>query len=129
MPDPYGPWKYKKRIRTKSLIPRNKTEQISLQVMPSMREDLVALSYLRGEQGMYAPVTRQLLERAIRDYIVNDLTDDERKEFEGIKENVKNELMVSRMRRQERKKNERREAAIMLHDREDVIPEYDEEDD
>jgi len=122
MPDPNGHWKKKQRIGAKKLRGTNKSEQLSFTVEPSMREDLVALSYVRGDFGAYAGITRQLLARAIREYIANDLTDDERKEYNKIRQNVSTSLMMRRMELQDRQEREEKRARAMDHEREDVLP-------
>lgn len=121
IPNRFGDWKKKPRIKTKRIKEKGKTEQLSFQVEPSLREDLVALAYLRGDLGAYAGITRQLLTRAVREYIATDLTPEERKEYKSILSNVRDALMVSRMKRQERAQQEEIVERAMAEESETVL--------
>ena len=85
-----------------------KTEQLSLAVVPELREQLVALAYLRGHRGAYAAMVRDLLTRELRRYLAVELDPEERAEYNRILEAVKANHLVARMQRQDTR--ERREA-------------------
>lgn len=103
-------WRKKRRIRTKN-FERGFVEQLSFQVEPNLREKLVALAYVEGSGGKYAGIARKLLTRAVTVYIAEDLTPEEQKKYRGTLENVKAGLLVSRMKRKEREKQEKEAAA------------------
>lgn len=74
--------------------------QIAFDARDELREKLVALSYLRGGAGKYAPVARDLMLEAI-DRFVADLDPRKKKEFAEILKNVQTATLVDKMKREE----------------------------
>ena len=74
--------------------------QITFDARDELRERLVALSYLRGDAGKYAPIARDLMVEAV-DRFVNDLDPTEKKEFAEILKNVQAATIVDKMEREE----------------------------
>jgi len=68
-----------------------------------MKADLVALAYLHGMEGSFGTMAKQLLSKAIRKHIAEDLDPDERREFKQIRENVINEIQLAAQVAYERK--------------------------
>jgi len=114
-------WRKGPRIKTPRLKENGMTEQMSFQAEPALKESLIALSYVRGDLGAYANITRMILTRAVKDYIDTDLTPEERAEYERTLVNVRDGLKVSRMKRQERKQARQRRLEAYQQEREDVL--------
>lgn len=114
-------WRKGPRIKTQRLKENGMTEQLSFQAEPALKESLIALSYVRGDLGAYANITRMILTRAVRDYIDTDLTPEERAEYERTLVNVRDGLKVSRMKRQERKQERQRRLEAHQQEREDLL--------
>lgn len=74
--------------------------QITFDARDDLREKLVALSYLRGDSGKYAPIARDLMLEAIDRYVA-DLDPKKKKEFAQILENVQAATLVDKMEREE----------------------------
>jgi len=66
-----------------------------------LREKLVALSYLRGDGGEYAPIARDIMIEAVERF-VSDLDRQEQKEFAEILKNVQASTILDKMEREER---------------------------
>lgn len=75
--------------------------QITFGSRDELRERLVALSYLRGDAGEYAPIARDLMVEAVDRYIA-DLDPQEKKEFAEILKNVQASTIMDKMEREER---------------------------
>ena len=75
--------------------------QLAFICRDSLRVNMVAIAYLRGDNGAYASVARYLLERAVEDF-VRDLDVDERRKFDQIHANVKKMELTSRVMKEER---------------------------
>ena len=76
-------------------------DQLMISCETELKEKLLALAYLRGDAGTYAPIARVLLRRAAEDAVAA-LDPDEMKDYKKILDNVRTKALVSRMERQER---------------------------
>jgi len=63
-------------------------EQISIGASTELKLSVVALSYLNGNGGMYAPVVRNLLQEAVTEKITR-MDERQRADYEQILQNVK----------------------------------------
>jgi hypothetical protein len=75
--------------------------QITFDARDELREKLVALSYLRGDAGKYAPIARDIMTEAVERFVA-DLDPQERKEFAEILKNVQAVTVIDKMEREER---------------------------
>lgn len=75
------------------------TEKMIFTCSFEMKCQIMALSYLRGSDGIYAPTARSLLQKMVNETIA-ELDPDERKDFLKILENVK---LEERIRNQSKK--------------------------
>ena len=82
-------------------------DQLSFTCDPELREKLLALGYLRGDAGSYAPIARNIMRRAV-DETIAQLDPQELKDFKKILESVKTKTVVSRMERQLREQGRKR---------------------
>ena len=92
--------------------------QLGLICKNELRLTMVALAYLRGDQGAYAAVVRYLLEKAA-DEMIREFDIDERRKFDQILSNVKKMDLVSKGMQVDRFPN-KRTARSGLVDREYV---------
>lgn len=74
--------------------------QITFSCEADLHEKLLALGYLRGYAGSYAPIARVLLRRVVEDEVAQ-LDPQEEKDFKKILENIRTKKLMTRMKRQD----------------------------
>lgn len=84
--------------------------QVTFDTRDELREKLVAISYLRGYGGRYAPIARDIMAQAVERY-VEDLDPAEKKAFADILKSVQAVTIVEKMEREERRSKRAQAAA------------------
>lgn len=77
--------------------------QITFSARDELREKLIALAYLRGDEGEYAPMARDLMTEAVERFI-GDLDPQEKREFKEILKAVETAAILDKMAREQRLK-------------------------
>lgn len=77
--------------------------QITFSAKDELREKLIALAYLRGDEGEYAPIARDIMTEAVERFI-NDLDPQEQKELKEILKSVKAAGVIDKMEREEKRR-------------------------
>jgi len=76
---------------------------LSFSCEDKLRQQLVALAYLRGDAGAYANLARTLMREVVKEQI-EGLDPQELKDYKKILESVRTRSLVSRIQRQEQQK-------------------------
>jgi hypothetical protein len=116
-------WLNKPRFRAETLITEKHDDQLSFSVKTELRAQVVALAYLRGMNGSYAAIARDLLTKAVRQYISTELDPDEVNEYNRILEAARAGLMLSKMKRLDRiRRPAVQESAMTIESETEMLP-------
>lgn len=77
--------------------------QLVFSARDELKQKLIALAYLRGDEGQYAPIARDIMTEAVERFI-QELDPQEQKEFREILETVKTAGVIEKMEREEKRK-------------------------
>lgn len=115
------PWRHKPRARV-SVPEKQLQEQLSFNVRPSLRAQLMSLAYLRFHTEQYGFIARELLEKGVREYVAVELDPDERAEYNRIYEAVEAQLKVRYMEKMERRTRKANAEMAAAHESETDMP-------
>lgn len=90
-------------------------DQLSFSCETELREQLLALAYMRGFAGSYAETARVIMRKAVEETIVQ-LDPDEQRDFKKILGSVRTKTLVTRMERQENERSKFRKERLVHPD-------------